>query len=130
MDDSRFTIGQLACEKIPFLLLTAADGIATIYAQHGAHAIMSGQVLDVRSRMGNALISYASYLGQMIYPAGLVVLYPHPGDRLSVWRVGLSLPPPPPPPPPPRPARAPPPAFRRAPQRRAWTLAWRSVLPL
>ena len=91
MDDSRFTIGQLACEKIPFLLLTAADSIATVWAQHGAHAIMSGQVLDVRSRMGNALISYASYLGQMIYPAGLVVLYPHPGNRLSVWRVGLSL---------------------------------------
>jgi len=91
MGDSRFTIGQLACEKIPFLLLTAADSIATVWAQHGAHAIMSGQVLDVRSRMGNALISYASYLGQMIYPAGLVALYPHPGGRLSVWRVGLSL---------------------------------------
>ena len=91
MDDSPFTIGQLACEKIPFLLLTAADSIATVWAQHGAHAIMSGQVLDVRSRMGNALISYASYLGQIIYPAGLVVLYPHPGNRLSVWRVGLSL---------------------------------------
>ena len=91
MDDSRFTIGQLACEKIPFLLLAAADSIATVWAQHGAHAIMSGQVLDVRARMGNALISYASYLGQMIYPAGLVVLYPHPGNRLSVWRVGLSL---------------------------------------
>ena len=89
--DSRFTIGRLACEKIPFLLLTAADSIATVWAQHGAHAIMSGQVLDVRARMGNALISYASYLGQMIYPAGLVVLYPHPGNRLSVWRVGLSL---------------------------------------
>jgi Flp pilus assembly protein TadD len=91
MDDSRFTIGRLACEKIPFLLLTAADSIATVWAQHGAHAIMSGQVLDVRSRMGNALISYAAYLGQIIYPAGLVVLYPHPGNRLSVWRVGLSL---------------------------------------
>ena len=90
-DDSRFTIGQLACEKIPFLLLTAADSIATIWAQKGAHAIMSGQALDVWSRMGNALVSYASYLGQMIYPAGLVVLYPHPGNRLSVWRVGLSL---------------------------------------
>ena len=90
-DDSRFTIGQLACEKIPFLLLTAADSIATIWAQKGAHAIMSGQALDVWSRMGNALVSYASYLGQMIYPAGLVVLYPHPGNRLSIWRVGLSL---------------------------------------
>jgi len=90
-DGSRFTIGRLACEKIPFLLLTAADSMATVWAQHGANAIMSGQVLDVGSRMGNALISYASYLGQMIYPAGLVVLYPHPGNRLSVWRVGLSL---------------------------------------
>lgn len=89
--DTRATIGLLACEKIPFLLLTAADSIATVWAQQGAHAMMSGQVLDARSRMGNALISYVSYLGQMIYPAGLAVLYPHPGNRLSVWKVCLSL---------------------------------------
>ena len=91
MDDARFTLGQVACEKVPFLLLAAADSVATVWAQHGAHAIMSGQVLDLRSRMGNALIAYASYLGQMIYPAGLAALYPHPGNRVSVWRVGLSL---------------------------------------
>ncbi|MGO8680684.1 MAG: tetratricopeptide repeat protein, partial [Limisphaerales bacterium] len=30
---------------------------------------------------------YVAYLGQMIYPAGLAVLYPHPGSGLALWKI-------------------------------------------
>ncbi len=81
------TFRQLMIEKIPFLLLSAASCVATILAQESA--IRSVQNLSFLSRIGNALVACAVYIGQMFYPSGLAVLYPHPGNQLSVWTVGL-----------------------------------------
>ena len=87
--NERSTIAGLVWEKIPFLLLSAASCVATIWAQKDA--IMSFQKLGFPLRVGNALVSYAAYVGQMFYPAGLAVLYPHPANHLSPWRVGVSV---------------------------------------
>ena len=38
-------------------------------------------------RIGNALVSYVTYMWQMIYPAGLAVLYPYPAHGLPVWEI-------------------------------------------
>ena len=76
---------RLLWEKIPFLLLSAAAGVATVLAQKGA--IQSVQDLGILARVGNALVTYVVYLGQLVYPVGLAVFYPHPGNRLSVWTV-------------------------------------------
>ena len=81
------TFRRLMIEKIPFLLLSAASCVATILAQESA--IRSVQNLSFLSRIGNALVACAVYVGQMLYPSGLAVLYPHPGNQLSVWTVGL-----------------------------------------
>ncbi|MSU58915.1 MAG: tetratricopeptide repeat protein [Pedosphaera sp.] len=81
------TVKQLVWEKLPFLLLSAVAGVATMQAQ--AALIESAQNLTLLARAGNALVSYAVYLGQMFYPVGLAVFYPHPGNQLSVWTVGL-----------------------------------------
>jgi protein O-mannosyl-transferase len=75
-------------EKLPFLVLAAAACVATILAQR--NAIGSVQEYDFPSRISNALVAYADYLRQMLYPVGLAVFYPHPGNRLPVWRIGLS----------------------------------------
>jgi Flp pilus assembly protein TadD len=42
-------------------------------------------------RVGNALISYVTYLGQMFWPSGLAVLYPFTTGGVGVSRVVLSL---------------------------------------
>jgi tetratricopeptide (TPR) repeat protein len=72
---------RLIIEKLPFLLLSAAACAATILAQKGT--IQTGLDLGFSARIGNAVVSYASYLGQMVYPFGLAVFYPHPGNQLS-----------------------------------------------
>ncbi len=36
--------------------------------------------LPLMLRIGNAFLSYASYLGQTIWPARLAVFYPHPAS--------------------------------------------------
>ena len=41
--------------------------------------------------MGNALISYVAYLGQMFWPSGLAVLYPFTAGSVGVSEVVLSL---------------------------------------
>ena len=38
--------------------------------------------LALQYRLGNAVVSYAAYIGQMFWPAGMVVQYVHPGPQL------------------------------------------------
>src|SRR5438045_4742963 len=42
-------------------------------------------------RVGNALISYVTYIGQMIWPAHLAVLYSYPEGTLKVGQAILAL---------------------------------------
>jgi protein O-mannosyl-transferase len=81
----RFTLGRLLWEKIPFLVLSvAASGIAMLTQKE---VIETGADVEVPARIGNAVVSYAVYLWQMMYPVGLAVPYPHPGNHLPLWQV-------------------------------------------
>jgi tetratricopeptide (TPR) repeat protein len=66
-------------EKLPLLALSAWSCAMTVWAQT---LVAAFKPLDLRFRVGNALVSYAAYLGQMFYPAGMVVQYVHPGPNL------------------------------------------------
>jgi tetratricopeptide (TPR) repeat protein len=68
----------LLLEKLPLLALAAGASVLTYLAQHhsGAVAPLAGTPLAMR--LGNALISYVAYVGAMLWPAGLAVLYPLP----------------------------------------------------
>jgi protein O-mannosyl-transferase len=72
----RKPIQDLLIEKIPFFVLSAASCLATLLAQERT-VIAIGQ-LTFGGRVSNAMVSYVTYLGQMIWPAGLSVLYPYP----------------------------------------------------
>ncbi len=66
-------------EKLPLLGLSLVSSAVTIYTQTGA--IESFEQISFPLRIGNALISYVTYLGQMFWPSGLAVLYRFsPGD--------------------------------------------------
>ena len=85
---SVFGVRSLILEKVPFLLLAAADCVATILVQR--NGIGSIQHLGFFWRAGNALVAYVDYIWQMIYPAGLAVFYPHPGNQLPVLKIAVS----------------------------------------
>jgi tetratricopeptide (TPR) repeat protein len=72
-------------EKLPWLALTAASCLATYWAQ--GTAVISTDDLSLSARVANALVSYVSYLGQFLCPAGLAVFYPHPKDGLPLWQI-------------------------------------------
>jgi Tfp pilus assembly protein PilF len=77
---------QIILEKVPFFVLSLASSIVTYMAQQKGGAVGSLQSFPLTARIANALVSYCGYIGKMIWPADLAVLYPHPG-MLPTWEV-------------------------------------------
>ena len=79
----------LITEKIPLFALSALSCIATLLAQRqGPSAI---DQLPFLWRLNNALVSYVTYIWQMLWPARLAVFYPHPNDRLPLVEVIVAI---------------------------------------
>jgi tetratricopeptide (TPR) repeat protein len=70
-------------EKLPMFALAAGWSVITFWVTHGAGAIVSTEKIPVGLRVTNALMSYGRYLGKMVWPQELAVLYPFSG----VWSV-------------------------------------------
>ncbi len=70
---------RLVWEKIPFLALSAACCAVTLAVQASGGAVRSLAALPVTARLENALVSYIRYIGKVLWPENLAVLYPHPG---------------------------------------------------
>lgn len=63
---------RLVVEKVPLFLLSAAACVVTIVAQK--EALETTVRLSFHERFANAAISYAIYLGQLVYPVHLTPL--------------------------------------------------------
>ena len=82
----RSNILLLVLEKIPLLVLTAVSSAVTLYAQKHGEAIMSLDAISLKIRISNAVVSYIKYIGKMIYPSNLAVMYPFQGI-LPWWKI-------------------------------------------
>ncbi|MEW6673246.1 MAG: tetratricopeptide repeat protein [Thermodesulfobacteriota bacterium] len=82
----RPTALRLIGEKIPLFVLAALSVAMTIHAQKQGGAVASLEVIPFGARAANALVSYATYIGKMLYPAKLAVFYPYP-EKLPVWKI-------------------------------------------
>jgi len=80
---------RLVVEKIPFFVLSVVSGVVTFCVQRAGGAAPTMEAFGLRSRLGNAIVSYVGYIGKMIWPVRLAVLYPHPGSSLSMTTVAL-----------------------------------------
>ena len=69
-------------EKLPFFALSAIFSIIVFFAQRSEDALSLNLPLGIR--IANALVSYLSYIGKMIWPVNLAVFYPHPGKNLEI----------------------------------------------
>jgi predicted negative regulator of RcsB-dependent stress response len=76
---------RLIWEKIPLFILTAISIVVTLAAQQKGAALKSFAAFPLKTRIANALISYVSYIGKMIWPVNLAVYYPHP-LALPIWQ--------------------------------------------
>lgn len=81
---------MLVAEKLPMFALALAASLATLVAQSGAQATSSLDTLPIALRLENALTAYVRYIGKTIWPADLLIYYPHPLDSLSTLAVAGS----------------------------------------
>jgi protein O-mannosyl-transferase len=79
---------RLILEKLPLLLLAAADCVVTFFAQRSGNAMHLALPLGVR--LENAIYAYATYVWKALCPVWMAVFYPHPGAALAVWKLGLA----------------------------------------
>ena len=77
-------IARILLEKIPFFALAVVSSIVTFRVQQKGGAVSAA--LGLGDRLANAVVSYGRYLGKLLWPAKLSVLYPHPG-HWPVWGV-------------------------------------------
>jgi protein O-mannosyl-transferase len=82
---------ELLLEKVPLFALSVASAIITMQAQQQGGAMRSTVQFSLVVRIENALVAYASYLWKLVWPVKLAPLYPHPGENLPGWEVGISL---------------------------------------
>ena len=73
-------------EKAPFFILSIASGVVTIFVQKTGGAIGSLEVYPFTTRIANVLVSYVNYIGKMVWPSSLSVLYPYQ-EKLAYWQV-------------------------------------------
>jgi Flp pilus assembly protein TadD len=67
-------------------MLSAASSIVTVIAQHEGGALGTLTTYPLGVRVANALMSYVSYLGRMVWPRNLAAYYPHAADAVPLWQ--------------------------------------------
>jgi lipopolysaccharide biosynthesis regulator YciM len=66
---------RLVLEKLPLFVLAAIASVTTYWVTQGANAVVD---IPVGFGISNALVSYVRYLGKMIWPQNLALIYPLP----------------------------------------------------
>ena len=80
-------IRPLLKEKIPFFVVTIVFCFVTFYAQH--RVVKPMELYPLGGRIANALISYVSYIGKMLWPLKLSIFYPYVGIALFSWQAAI-----------------------------------------
>jgi len=83
------SLRRLILEKIPLLALAAGACVMTVLA--AGKEVAADAYTSMPSRIGNALVSYAVYLRQIVWPEGLAPFYPRPEKGYPVWTITLSF---------------------------------------
>jgi tetratricopeptide (TPR) repeat protein len=78
---------RLVAEKIPLFIVMVGSCVATVLVPEK----ITANKLSFWLRMENAVVSYVTYLWQMIHPSGLACLYPNPTNYLPFWQAAGAL---------------------------------------
>jgi len=85
-----FVNWRAVVEKFPLLALSFALCVATMLApKETGYSVIEQIPFGVR--LGEIPVSVATYLGQMVRPAGLAVIYPHSEQTFAWWPAALAL---------------------------------------
>jgi Tfp pilus assembly protein PilF len=78
-------------EKWPFLALTLVSCVVTFLTVRSGNHIASSEAIPWSLRLANVPVAYVRYLGKVVWPSPLVVLYPMPGHWPAWQVIGATL---------------------------------------
>jgi Flp pilus assembly protein TadD len=87
------SVGGLVLEKLPMFVMAAAASVITFVVQRADGAMAGLERVPFATRLANAVDSYVQYLVDMLWPAGLSVVYPYPDsfDAMAVMAAAALL---------------------------------------
>ncbi len=80
--------GRAVVEKLPLLAMSITISSLTMIAQLRGGSVVTG---PGHLRLDNVIVSYARYLGRLLWPADLAVFYPLPQAAEPTWKVVAAL---------------------------------------
>ncbi len=89
-EESVRPLGRLILEKMPLLALSVASAVVTLAAQQAGGAVRTAVEYPTAVRIENAIGAYFDYVGRLLWPLRLAPMYPHPGDSLRAWQIGIA----------------------------------------
>jgi tetratricopeptide (TPR) repeat protein len=82
---------QAIFEKLPFFALSVILSVITFLVQQKSGAMADIDIMPLKMRFANAIVSYLRYVGKMIWPNKLAVFYPYQADRLLFLEVAAAV---------------------------------------
>jgi tetratricopeptide (TPR) repeat protein len=82
---TRSMVFHLFREKLPLFALALGASLATFLVQRAEGSMEALASIPLKIRLANALVSYVTYMGKMIWPSGLAVFYPY-HDVVPLWQ--------------------------------------------
>ena len=76
---------RLFVEKVPFILLSLCSAWISSICTQFLGITLSSELIPMRLRIANAVVSYVRYLEKMVWPQKLAVFYPFPAF-ISTWQ--------------------------------------------
>ncbi len=76
----------LVIEKLPFFALALVSCVITFLVQKAGGAVMRGDMISPGKRVANAVVSYVRYLGKLLWPQNMAVVYPYPA-HIPGWQI-------------------------------------------
>lgn len=76
--------GRVLAEKLPLLALSLAAAGVTVWAQSSS-ALQGLASVPLAERVENAVLAYARYLGNLVWPVGLSTFYPRLTGEHLAW---------------------------------------------
>lgn len=78
-------------EKWPLFALVVVSSVVTVIVQQSGGAVQSIERFSLVARVCNALVAYASYVLQTLWPTGLAAHYPFPASIDAVATVAAAV---------------------------------------
>jgi tetratricopeptide (TPR) repeat protein len=76
---------RLAAEKVPLLAMSVAVGLTTLWMSLRGGGVADSEAVPIPLRFANAVVAYASYIRDGVWPMNLAAFYPL--QSVAAWQV-------------------------------------------